>query len=231
MITLEDVGEITNDLLTERFNLQTAQLERPFPLRPLKMLGLLKFDGWAYTSEKFLRVLIMKTSLLVRGGCSVFICPHAEYHLPVFTTEVFFFGKKIIFLVDVQQAFAAGSHSNEWFFDKLLSIREGYKDLLRNPRPVKGKIAELYSPAACYATLAKEQANRALSIYRQYLDAYCDLVASAEPATGYRLSKARQDLETYIDIMINHDPAMKMAYLCFGKKGGIQWAMNLFYGR
>ena len=53
----------------------------------------------------------------------------------------------------------------------------------------------------------------------------------ARPVPDDWRTRARQDLETYIDIMIHHDPAMKNALMCFGKKGGFRWAMNLFYDR
>ncbi|MCP4713860.1 MAG: hypothetical protein GY868_01990, partial [Deltaproteobacteria bacterium] len=146
MDNLKAIDSFTHAKLKDSFALQQAVLERPFPLRPLRMLGMLCFDGYAYCSELFVRALIMKSSFLGRGGCSIFLCPRAEYHLPVFTTEVFFLGKKIVFLVDVQQDFVGGSHRNAGFFEELSAIRSRYADLLAEPRIPKGKIAELFSP-------------------------------------------------------------------------------------
>ncbi len=231
MDSLTDIGTITHDILKEHFSLQPARLKRPFPLRPIRMLGMLRFDGHAYCSDLFLRALIMKSSFLGRGGCSIFLCPRPEYHLPIFTTEAFFLGKKIVFLVDVQQAFVGGSHDNAVFFEGLRAIRSRYPELLVNPRIPKGKIAELFSPASCYVTLVNEQADRGLDMYREYLDAYSSLVSPAQPVAEDRRETARKDFETYVDVMINHDPAMKNAYLCFGKEGGRRWALNLFYDR
>ncbi|MCP4717155.1 MAG: hypothetical protein GY868_18685, partial [Deltaproteobacteria bacterium] len=124
-----------------------------------------------------------------------------------------------------------GSHRNAGFFEELSAIRSRYADLLAEPRIPKGKIAELFSPAASYVTLVRDQASRAMELYCEYLECYCEMAGSAVPVPEAEQLNARHDFETYVDVMIEHDPAMKNAHLCFGKKQGRAWALNLFFDR
>ncbi len=231
MAQLEDIHLITYEKLKTRFSLQESPLQHPFPQRPLRMLGIVKIDGRALHSVKFLRVLIMKTTFMSRGVRSIFLCPQAELHQPVFSCESIFFGKKRVFLVDVQQAFPYSSHNNEELFDKLMSIRETYSDLLHDTIRPEGKIMETFSKASCYVKLNADQDSRALALYHEYLDFYLDVIEKAHPVPDERLPQARQDLDTFVDIMINHDPAMKIFAKLFGKKGSRKRALELFYNR
>ncbi len=49
--------------LNRRYQLSGVDLKHPFPERPWRMLGLLKFDGEAYCTERFVRALFLKTSV------------------------------------------------------------------------------------------------------------------------------------------------------------------------
>ena len=178
---------IHDDTFTElnrRYHLSAVDLKHPFPERPWRLLGLLKFDGEAYCSERFVRALLLKTSLPGGASRSLLLCPRAEYNFPIFSNETILMGKRVLFLVDVQQVFPAPGRNTGSLFDDLQAIRSRYQDVLEDPAVVRGEIARSFSPAAVYVRLDPACYARAAELLQQYLLRYLDALDAALPAGG-----------------------------------------------
>ncbi len=81
------------------------------------MLGLIKFDGQIYSSEKLTRAVFMQISLPVfMRVFSTFISPKIEYDLPVFTCETMLMGKKRVFVIDAHARGAGGEKQAQLIF-------------------------------------------------------------------------------------------------------------------
>jgi len=214
--------------LNHRYQLRAVDLKHLFPERPWRLLGLLKFDGEAYCTEQFVRALLLKTSVFGTASRSLLLCPRAEYNFPVFSNETILMGKRVLFLVDVQQVFPAKERNTGSLFDDLKSIRSRYQDLLEDPAVVRGEIARGFSPAAVYVRLDPGCYTRAAELLQQYLCRYLDALdaAPAEMRPG-----ARQAFDAYADLVINHDPAMRFLRRMFGVAGARERAYDMFFGK
>ncbi len=92
------------------------------------MLGLLKFDGEAYCTERFVRALLSENVGCRRSARSLLLCPRIEYNFPVFSNETIVMGRQVLFLVDVQQVFPAPARGMSGLFDDLQAIRSRYPE-------------------------------------------------------------------------------------------------------
>jgi len=216
--------------LHRRYNLSGVDLKHPFPERPWRLLGLLKFDGEAYSSEQFVRALLLKTTLPFGASRSLLLCPRAEYNFPIFSNETILMGKQLLFLVDVQQVFPVSGRSTGSLFDDLQEIRSQYQDLLEDPASVTGEIARSFSPAAVYVRLDRACCIRAAELLHRYLLRYLDAL-DAVSAGGGMPAGAQQAFDDYADLVINHDPAMRFLKRMFGAEGACERAYDMFFGK
>jgi len=96
---------------------------------------------------------------------------------------------------------------------------------------VTGKgIQSVFSNAVCQVTIPPDMDGRALSLFSGYLDAYLELVADARPLAGGELSKVREEFDAYLKTVVEHDPGVKGNIMLFGRQGGIERALDIFYG-
>ncbi len=232
MPQLDDIHTIVYEKISNRFNLRDVALKHPLPERSWRMLGLVHIDGRICTADKFSRVLILKTSIAaVRGVRSVFLSPNTELDLPVFSSESMLMGKKRMFLVDVQRRGGYDRHDDTALYERLLSIRGKYGDLMGEQMQLKGEIQKTFSKAFCYVKITKEQDERALALFHDYLDVFLDMVDAAAPLQGAALETARRDYEQFLTTVIDHDPAVKIYKMFFGAQGGVERALDMFFGR
>ncbi len=216
--------------LNRRYQLRAVDLKHPFPERPWRLLGLLKFDGEAYCSKRFVRALLLKTSVLGTASRSLLLCPRAEYNFPVFSNETILMGKRVLFLVDVQQVFPASVRNTGSLFDDLQSIRSRYHDLLEDPAVVRGEIERSFSPAAVYVRLDPACYIRAAELLQQYLFRYLDELDAA--SAGVEMpAGVRQAFDDYANLVIGHDPAMRFLKRMFGVAGARERAYDMFFGK
>ena len=83
------------ELMQQAMPTEPVQLKYPFPVRPTRMLGLIRFDGQVYSSEKITRAVFMQIKMpAFMKVYSTFISPKIEYDLPVFTCETITHGQK-----------------------------------------------------------------------------------------------------------------------------------------
>jgi hypothetical protein len=216
--------------LRRRYRLNAVALKHAFPERPWRLLGLLKFDGEAYCSERFVRALLLKTTLPGGASRSLLLCPRVEYNFPVFSNETILMGKRVLFLVDVQQVFPSPGRTTGSLLDDLQSIRSRYQDLLEDPAAVSGEIARGFSPAAVYVRLDPSCYARAADLLQQYLLSYLDALDSVS-AVDEMHQGARQAFDAYADLVINHDPAMRFLRRMFGAAGARERAYDMFFGK
>jgi len=112
-------------LMKKAMPLTPVALKYPFPVRPGRMLGLIKFDGEIYCSEKLNRAVLMQIHFPVfMKVFSTFISPRIEYDLPVFICEAVKLGNKRIFIVDAHKSGAGGEKQYDDFFDRLSIVSE-----------------------------------------------------------------------------------------------------------
>ena len=71
----------------------------------------------------------------------------------------------------------------------------------------------------------------ALAIFDEYLEVFIELVDNAVPVPENRHKTAVDDFENYHQTAMNHDPAVKLYSMLFGKQGGPERVNDLFFAR
>jgi hypothetical protein len=232
MASLRDIHPIAQAELKSKFPLTPVSLKYPFPERPLRTLGLVRVDGEVFSSEKFSRAVFFRLNLPVYMGVrSIFLRPRMEYDLPVFSCETVITGKKRMFILDIHRTGENSGHDDSALFDKLMKIREGYPDLLKEKTTTGGEIETVFSKAICQVKITAELDDQAISLFRDYLEVFTDLVEKATPLSGPALEQAKQAFEGYLGTVVDHDPGFKGYKMLFGKEGGVDRALNIFFGR
>jgi hypothetical protein len=57
------------------------------------------------------------------------------------------------------------------------------------------------------------------------------MVEKALPLSGEQLDQAQKAFEGYLKTVVDHDPGVKGYKMLFGKEGGVQRALNIFFDR
>ena len=232
MASLRDIHPIAQAELQNKFPLTPVSLKYPFPERPLRTLGLVKVDGEIFSSEKLSRAVFFRLNLPVYMAVrSIFIRPRMEFDLPVFSCETVITGKKRMFILDIHRTGENTEHDDSALFEKLIKIREGYPDLLREKTTTGGEIETVFSKAICQVKITEERDDQALNLFREYFEVFTNLVEKATPLSGAALEKARTAFEGYLTTVVDHDPGFKGYKMLFGKEGGVDRALNIFFDR
>lgn len=231
---MTDISTLQNnaiELMQQAMPAEPVQLKYPFPVRPKRMLGLIRFDGQVYSSEKITRAVFMQITLpAFLKVYSTFISPKIEYDLPVFTCEIICMGKKRVFVVDAHKSGAGGERQYDEFFARLMEIRSRYPELTSLQKQSKSVISSLQSEAAVRITMPRSLEDRASALFSEYFQAYLDLVNSAEAANGLVRAKLQASFDKYLETVIDHDPGVKGNIMFFGKKEGLERALDIYYG-
>ena len=233
MGALQNVHSEVASGLNKHFPLQKVQLKYPFPVRPPRVLGLVKLDGEVYSTDKLQRVVCMRITLPVfMKVYSTFIRPKIEYDLPALICEVVYTGSKLLVVLDVHRSGdVAELEKDRAFFDGLMDIRGRYDDLLRFQKKAEGSVANLVqSRATCRLGITSEHEERALGLVKEYLDDFAKYVTQSQALGGEELETAKKNFETYLQSVVEHDPGVKGNKVLFGKKEGVERAMDIFYG-
>ena len=218
-------------LIKQTMPLTPVQLKYPFPVRPGRMLGLIKIDGQVYRSKKFNRAVLMQIHFPVfMKVYSTFLAPKIEYDLPVFLCEAVKMGNKRVFIVDAHKGGAGGEKQYDDFFDRLLEIRGRYPELMKYQKVAAQGISSVNSKAVCQVKIPCELDEQAISIFTEYLSAYMELIKTSEPLTGNALEKIKASFKEYLVTVVDHDPGIKGNILFFGRQQGIERALDIFYG-
>lgn len=230
MNTLRTVQQQIQADLQNRTSLTPVELKHPLPSRPARMLGLIKLDGKVFSSQHFQRIVCLRISLPVYCTVfSTFIRPRLEYDLPVLSCEVICMGTSRIFVLDIH-----GVGINPVFdtrlLERLLAVRASYPGLIAHQSPKKNSMQSLQSAAACRLRISQNHDAQALSIVHDYLAAYLDHALSSKPLEQDALAKAQTDFKAYLATVIDHDPGVKGNSMFYGRKAGIERALDMFYG-
>jgi hypothetical protein len=230
---LQDIHNRFLEKMAARCKLSAVRLKHPFPERPVRSLGMLKIDGAVHESDSFMRVMVLTTRLLATSRCSrsIFLGTRPGLHLPVFSSETILMGGKRAFLVDIHMTVCKERWNGLAVEPKLCAIRSRYQDILGEPLTMQGRINEIMSPAHCYVKVQPAMDCRALSLFNEYLDVFLELVDRAAPVGAENRQQAAADFEKYHQTIINHDPAVKLYSLLFGKTGGMERVNDLFFAR
>jgi len=230
---LTNIHTLFLDRITSRYQLKEAALKHPFPERPLRALGIIRIDGKVYESDKFLRVMVLTTNFMVSSRCSrsIFIGARPELFLPIFSSETILMGAKRAFLVDIHPTVRVERWEELGVEKRMLDIKARYGELFSQPLTLKGKINDIMSKAHCYLQVPLERDALALGLFNEYLDIFLELIDRTAPVAAEERKKAAADFENYHQTIINHDPAVKLYSLLFGKQGGIERVNDLFFAR
>jgi hypothetical protein len=232
MESLREIHTIALPELKKKFFLDPVLLKYPFPERPLRILGLVKTDGNVFSSKEFSRVLFLKIDFPVYLAVrSIFLRPRIELDLPVLDCEIVIMGKKRIFLVDINKTGINTGYDNSALFDRLIKIKERYPALLEKARKPRREMQGVLSRAACLVKISENEEEQALSIFREYLGVFSEMVEKATPLSEDALNQAKQAFEGYLETLVDHDPGFKGYKMLFGKEGGEARALNLFFDR
>lgn len=226
---LKDIHSVALTELKRHFLLKEVLLRHPFPERPRRLLGLVKIDGEVFSAEKLSRIVMMKSSMLIRTVYSIFIRPRLEFDLPVFSCEVVMGGRRTLFLLDVHRAGGEEKPADSLLFDKLIRIRDQYPQLMKCTTSLKGEIQHIFSKAVTLVKIGRDEDFYALNLFKEYLGVYLEIVGQSSHLTGDALLQVRKAYEEYLKTVVEHDPGVKMYKLLFGKKGGIERALDIFF--
>ena len=113
----------------------------------------------------------------------------------------------------------------------MIEIRDRYPELNKYAIKQKGQIQEVFSEAACQAKISDGLDDHAISIFKEYLNLFCDMVEKAKPVSGEELEKTQGVFEDYLNTLIDHDPGVGVWKMLFGKKGGVERSMDMHFGR
>ena len=230
---LKDIHTLFLDRITSRYRLQEIALKHSFPERPLRALGIIKIDGIVYASDKFLRVMVLTTNFMVSSRCSrsIFIGARPELFLPIFSSETILMGAKRAFLADIHPTVRGERWDALRVEERLLEVKGRYCELFTEPLTLKGKINDIMSKAHCYVQVPPERDVLALGLFNEYLEIFLELIDRAAPVAAEERKKAAADFENYHQTVINHDPAVKLYSILFGKQGGLERVNDLFFAR
>ena len=230
MTRLDDIHLIAHEKLQKQFTLTPVRLKHPLPERSMRALGLVKIDGKVFSSDKFLRVLLMNINVaFFREVRTIFLGPKVELNLPVFSSETILMGNKRMFFLDVQRRGGYDRHDDTALYSRLVAIKEKYPDLLAKPQKMGREIDKTFSQAACYVETSRDQDEQALNLFHEYLDVFLEMVQQTQSLTGDLLDQAHRDYDTYTNTVVDHDPAAKVYRILFGKKGGVERVLELFF--
>jgi hypothetical protein len=150
MESLKEIHPLAQSILKKRFTLNPVRLKYPFPERPLRTLGLVKADGDIFSSEKFSRLVFFRLDLpFYMAVRSIFLRPRMELDLPILTAEIVMTGKKRMFMVDIHRTGESKGHDDAALFDRLVTIRDRYPDLLEKQTKLSDEIQSVFSKASC----------------------------------------------------------------------------------
>ncbi|MFC1670924.1 hypothetical protein ACFL20_11075 [Spirochaetota bacterium] len=231
MTNLFDIHDIAIEQIKKRVSLEPVNLKYPFPVRPPRMLGLMKIDGEVYSSEKMSRTVFLKVGFpfyfTVR---SMLMRPRLEYDLPVLACEIVRTGKTTMFLVDIHRAAGTNTGQDDSAIqDKLEKIRDKYTELNKYTYRQKGKINEVFERGLCMVKIPIEMHGDAIEIFKEYLDVFLDMTEKAKPLTGDALENAKSKYQEYLDLLVDHDPGVKGFKIIFGAKKGVERTMNIHF--
>ena len=230
MTRLDDIHLIAHEKLQKQFTLTPVRLKHPLPERSMRALGLVKIDGKVFSSDKFLRVLLMNINVaFFREVRTIFLGPKVELNLPIFSSETILMGNKRMFFLDVQRRGGYDRHDDTALYSRLVAIKEKYPDLLAKPQKMGREIDKTFSQAACYVETSRDQDEQALTLFHEYLDVFLEMVQHTQSLTGDLLEQAHRDYDTFTNTVVDHDPAAKIYRILFGKKGGVERVLELFF--
>ena len=136
-----------------------------------------------------------------------------------------------MFLVDIHRTGESTGHDDSALFDRLIKIRGRYPDLLKNKKTQQGEIQSVFSKAVCQVKIREDLDEQALSMFREYLGVFSEMVEKSTPLSGEALDKAKHAFEGYLKTVVDHDPGVKGYKMLFGKEGGVTRALNIFFDR
>ena len=226
-----NIHSIVQEELRKRYRLEPVSLKHPFPERPVRALGLMNINGEVFSTDKFLRVVFIRPELPVYFAVrSMFIRPRVELDLPVFAGEVMKTGNKKMVIVDIHRT-GKTHHDDSALFDQMLKIQERYPALIKHTKKRQDAIQEVFSRAACQVDITEELEDQAVSLWKEYLNLFCDMVDKSRPVSGDELKKTQQVFEDYLKTLVEHDPGVGIWKVLFGKKGGVERSMDMHFGR
>jgi hypothetical protein len=230
---LKDIHTRFLEKVNARYILKKVPLKHPFPERPLRALGILKIDGSVYESDKLMRIMVIMTNIMASSRCtrSLFLGPRPELYLPIFSSETILMGSKRAFLVDIHPTVRPERWNELNVEQRLLDIRSKYGALLAQPLTMKGRINDIMSKAHLYVKVPPHLDDMALALFEEYLDVFTELVDNAVTVAEDSQKKAVDDFESYHQTVMNHDPAVKLYSMLFGKQGGAERVKDLFFAR
>jgi len=231
MAPLMDIHTIVQQELRKRYVLEPVTLKHPFPERPVRAVGLMNINGEVFSTDKFLRVVFIRPELPVYFAVrSMFIRPRVELDLPVFAGEVMKTGNKKMVIIDIHRT-GKTHHDDSALFDQMLKIQERYPALIKHTKKRQDAIQEVFSRAACQVDITEELEDQAVSLWKEYLNLFCDMVDKSRLVSGDELKKTQQVFEDYLKTLVEHDPGVGIWKVLFGKKGGVERSMDMHFGR
>jgi len=113
----------------------------------------------------------------------------------------------------------------------MLKIQERYPELIKHTKKRQDAIQEVFSRAACQVDITEDLEDQAVSLWKEYLNLFCDMVDKSRPVSGDELKKTQQVFEDYLKTLVEHDPGVGIWKVLFGKKGGVERSMDMHFGR
>ena len=139
-------------------------------------------------------------------------------------------GKKRMVIIDIHRT-GKTHHDDSALFGEMLKIQERYPELIKYTKRRQDEIQEVFSKAACQVVIPAELEGQAISLWKEYLNLFCDMVDRTSLVAGEQLKKTREVFEAYLKKLVDHDPGVGMWKILFGKQGGVERSMDMHFGR
>ena len=231
MNNLLNIHSVVQTELRKRYELAPVKLKHPFPERPIRALGLMNIHGEVFSTDKLLRVVFIRPELPFYFAVrSMFIRPRVELDLPVFAGEVMRTGKKKMVIVDIHRT-GKTHHDDSALFEEMLKIHARYPELVKHTKRRQDAIQEVFSRGACQVVIPEELDDQVISLWKEYLHLFCDVVDRAQPVSGEALKKTQEVFQDYLKTLVDHDPGVGIWKVLFCAKGGVERSMNMHFGR
>jgi phycoerythrobilin:ferredoxin oxidoreductase len=170
----------------------------------------------------------------VQGGNSLqvlnfVIFPELNYDLPFFGADLVTLPGGHLIALDMQPLFRDNSDYQEKYTKPVLPIFEKYRTHLEWGGDFPEEAQQFFSPAFLWTRPQETQVveTTVLEAFKEYLNAYLDLVESAQPVTEKpELDSILKAQKRYLNYRAEKDPARGM----FNRLYGSEWTEEYIHG-
>ncbi len=221
----------TLTLLNEKLDLSPLALPEKYQvLRPLKALGLIRFEAEKYAAPQLASIACMTTRIagFVRMF-SLVVRPDYGSYLPVLSAEVIAMGKRRILFFEIINTTPGPDDNMKRHYAKLNAVKQDAPGLMEVTSV--GWYQQMLAECSFKLRSQRQHDDRLLSLYLECVSLYLEMAAQAEPtdASGNRLLK--QSAESFVEQLLSRGgPAVNVFRHLLGEAGQQEYVRTVMFG-